>query len=414
MTPFDGRRWILGARWIFPVSGPPLEDGVITIEGGRIVSAEHRSAARPDIYFDSAAITPGFVNAHSHLDLTGLRGRCPPCPDFTSWLRNVIEHRRQRVTEDVHADIARGLAESVASGTTLLGDISFGGLSWPILRASPIRAVVFLELLGLTQEKSRQAESQAQIWLEGHPETSTCRAGLSPHAPYSVHRKLFASAAEQGCLLQVPLATHLAETKAELQLLSSHTGPFVPFLQELGVWNPEGLCGSPENVLQFCARARTLLVHGNYLDARVQVPSSHTVIYCPRTHAAFGHEPHPFLDLLKHGVRIALGTDSLASNPDLDLFAEARFLHRCLPDTPGEVLLRMATLAGAEALGWGLHTGSLEPGKSADLVVIPLSSLGNRDPHALLLESAEPPLAVLCQGRWVHQRSAVPGPCVVP
>src|SRR5207247_3350094 len=117
-----------------------------------------------------------------------------------------------------------------------------------------------------------------------------------------------------------------------------------------------------EEVLQLNADvANVLFIHGNYLDPRLAFPRGASIIYCPRTHAYFGHPPHPYRQLLARGVRVALGTDSLASNPDLDVLAEARFLHHLHPDTPGAQLLHMATLAGAEALGWSDEVGSLTP-----------------------------------------------------
>src|SRR5205085_8085675 len=109
-----------------------------------------------------------------------------------------------------------------------------------------------------------------------------------------------------------------------------------------------------------------LLIHANYLRTETPIDERATIVYCPRTHAAFGHPPHPFREFLARGVRVALGTDSLASNPDLDLLAEARFVHARHPDVPGATLLRMATLNGAEALSFADVTGSLIPGKSAD------------------------------------------------
>src|SRR5207249_1728478 len=149
----------------------------------------------------------------------------------------------------------------------------------------------------------------------------------------------------------------------------SHDGPFVAFLTSLGVWKPQGLVGSAEEVIDLNGEVpRVLFAHGNYLNPAAPVPSGSSIVYCPRTHAAFGHSPHPFRHFLALGVRVALGTDSLASNPDLSVLREARFLHQQHPDVPGSVLLRMATLAGAEALGWHDETGSLTPGKSADLV----------------------------------------------
>ena len=157
------------------------------------------------------------------------------------------------------------------------------------------------------------------------------------------------------------------------------------------------------HALRHCCRSnvRTLFAHGNYLPTTAVVPQNAAVVYCPRTHAAFGHPPHPFREFLARGVRVAVGTDSLASNPDLDVLAEIRFLHRLYPDVPGAVLLRMATLSGAEALAWADETGSLTPAKSADLVVVPLTPGDDADPHHLLLGADLPVRRVLFRGQWV-------------
>jgi cytosine/adenosine deaminase-related metal-dependent hydrolase len=217
----------------------------------------------------------------------------------------------------------------------------------------------------------------------------------------------------------MPVATHIAETPAEDDLVQHRSGPFVPFLVELGVWEPEGLWFHPARYFQEWRDCpHPLFVHTNYLDTsaltsvitipnygtlvQCLIPKGASIVYCPRTHAAFGHPPHPFRDFLARGVRVALGTDSLASNPDLDLLAEARFLHARYPDVPGATLLRMATLSGAEALGWADETGSLTPGKSAELVVLPLPDVERPDPHELVLASALPVRAVLFCGKWVH------------
>ena len=145
-----------------------------------------------------------------------------------------------------------------------------------------------------------------------------------------------------------------------------------------------------------------LLIHGNYLPPDTPFYPNQTLVYCPRTHAAFGHPPHPFPAFLERGVRVALGTDSLASNPDLEMLAEARFLHARYPDVPGDAVLRMLTLSGAEALGWADRTGSLTPGKSADFVVLPLSDSEPADPHALVWESDRSVQHVVIRGRPVY------------
>jgi cytosine/adenosine deaminase-related metal-dependent hydrolase len=218
-----------------------------------------------------------------------------------------------------------------------------------------------------------------------------------------VRAELIRAAASTG----LPLTIHLAESCDELELLEDHRGPFVSFLAELGVWDPGGLAKGrlltgPQRVLRKIRHASAALIaHGNYLPTDVRMPANATIVYCPRTHAAFGHPPHPFREFLQRGIRVALGTDSLASNPDLDVLAEMRFVHMCYPDVPGDVILRMGTLAGAEALGWGDATGSLAPGKSADLVVVPLSAANAADPSWLVLESTLQVSRVLWGGCWV-------------
>jgi cytosine/adenosine deaminase-related metal-dependent hydrolase len=353
----------------------------------------------------NAAVLPGFVNAHTHLDLSGLRGQSPFTGDFTGWLRTVIGHRRARSPTQVLADVRGGIAESLAHGVTLVGDIASGGISWNALAAAPLRAVVFFELLGLSRERATAALAAARAWLRSHRATPTCRPGLSPHAPYSVRGDLFVEAARLACRChpRAPLAVHLAETAEELQLLHEHQGPFVPFLKELGVWDPQGLADNPRSVMSLCDQpVRKLFIHGNYLGPAARLPRDSAVVYCPRTHAFFGHPTHPFRSLLSRGLCVALGTDSLASTPDLDLFAEARYLHHTYPDVPGTDLLRLATLDGSRALGWDDETGSLEVGKSADLVVLPLPSGDHSDPHRLILDNDRPVSRVLFRGRWVY------------
>lgn len=391
------RAWALTARWVFPVDGPPLPGGVVVVRGERIVEVGPRGPA--DLDLGNAAVIPGLVNAHTHLDLTGLRGRCPPEPDFTAWLGQVIEHRRARRLEEVESEVRAGLAECLRYGTSLVGDISASGQSWAALAGGPLRSVVFRELLGLPADRARQAVQAARAWLRDKAPTPYCRAGLSPHAPYSVCASLLLDAA--ALAPDVPIAIHLAETQAELELLATRGGPFRSFLTALGVWDPAGLVASVAEVPRLLAGpGPRLFVHGNYLGP-AEVPAGSAVVFCPRTHAAFGHAGHPFGELAARGVCVALGTDSLASSPDLSVLAEARFLRRRFPAASGELVLRMATLSGAEALGWADETGSLTGGKSADLVVLDLADSQPADPHELLFDFPVGQRNFLLRGRWL-------------
>jgi aminodeoxyfutalosine deaminase len=388
----------LTARWVFPVSGPPIPNGTVTVCGSLIAAVHPAGARTADVDLGNAAIIPGLVNAHTHLDLSGMHGKVPPSPDFVGWLRDVIAYRRGRTPDRVAADVRKGLGEALHFGTTLLGDIAAGGSSWDALAAAPVWAVSFHELLGLPAARVAGVWAEVVRWADDHPDTPTCRAGVSPHAPYSVHRSLIEAAARLW-----PLCIHLAESPAERQLLDDRTGPFVPFLRELGVWDSSGLSPSWDWVAWRASRApAALLAHGNYLPAETPLAPNTSIVYCPRTHAAFGHPPHPFREWLARGVRVALGTDSLASNPDLDILAEARVVHARYPDFPGDRLLRMATLNGAEALGFGDRTGSLDPGKSADLVAVPLPDADGPDPFALLFGGAAPdrPRRTMWRGAW--------------
>jgi cytosine/adenosine deaminase-related metal-dependent hydrolase len=399
----------LTARWIFPVSGPPFERGTVTVRGERVEAVEPRGTRRPDEDLGNVAIIPGLVNAHTHLDLSGARGLIPPTdPDhFTDWLRGVIAYRRSRTQEQVQADIRAGLAECLRFGTTLIGDITNGGASYSFLVRAAARANLFWEVVGLTKERYEAVREEFIIkaglsWSDDappaeYPGSPLCRWDLSPHAPYSVDHGL-----ARRDLWLGHAAIHLAESPAELDLLATRTGPFVPFLQELGVWNPAALTAGLKDFLGASPATRppVLFIHCNYLPADAPLARVHTIVYCPRTHAAFGHPPHPFREFLARGVRVCLGTDSLASNPDLDILAEARFVRSRYPDFPGDQLVKMITLWGAEALGWADQCGSLEAGKSADLVAVPLPDGDAADPHELLLADDIGERKTMFRGAW--------------
>jgi cytosine/adenosine deaminase-related metal-dependent hydrolase len=407
----------LTARWVFPASSLPLEGGTVTVRGDRIEAVEPRGVRSADEDLGNVALIPGLVNAHTHLDLSGARGLIPPTdPDhFTDWLRGVIAYRRTRSEADTLADIDAGLAECLRFGTTLIGDIASEGKSWDAVSTAKTRAVVYREMIGFTRERLgvmwRSSGTGGIVSYDDEPAegaiakppTPYCRWGSSPHAPYSVHGET----ARLMFTLNAPVATHVAESPAEAEFLAQQTGPFVHFLTDLGVYDPAAITPdwatflSPIRFSNVRTLSPLLVVHGNYLPTDFPFRPTQTVVYCPRTHAAFGHPPHPFREFLARGVRVCLGTDSLASNPDLDILAEARFVYARYPDFPGEQLLKMVTLSGAEALGWADECGSLEPGKSADLVAVPLPD-ADGDPHELLFGPAIPgeTRRTMWRGEW--------------
>jgi cytosine/adenosine deaminase-related metal-dependent hydrolase len=389
----------LTARWVFPIVGSPLPNGTVTIRGDTIEAIEPHGDRTSDEDCGNAAIIPGLVNAHTHLDLSGSRGQIPATdPDhFADWLRGVIAYRRSRSSELVQSDIQAGLAECLQYGTTLIGDISADGGNWGALASAQMRASVFRELIGLSAERAESARIAGWAWHQAHPETATCKPAISPHSPYSACHTLLTGATNK-----LTVAIHVAESPGEMELIQSHTGPFVPFLQQLGAWDESGLIESIDRIIMMNRFAgHAVFVHGNYLQPDIArcFHNGMSIVYCPRTHAAFRHPPHPFREFLSRGTRVCLGTDSLASNPDLDILAEARFLHHLYPEFPGAQLLRMVTLSGAEALGWADMCGSLEVGKSADLVIVPLPDREG-DPHELLLAEHPGERRTMFRGDW--------------
>ena len=404
----------LTARYVFPVDAPPIPGGVVTIKGGRIARVDPPGGRLADVDLGNVAITPGFVNAHTHLELAPIAAQGPTPESEVTWLRRVIDQRRTSPPGALEAAVGRNLAASLSAGTTLIADTTTAGLSWAQVAAAPVRAVVFAELIGLKRARALQTSEDAWAWIAtvGHADqvAACARPGLSPHAPYSTSGWLYHRAAGT----RMPLSTHLAEMPEELELLRTGTGPLREFLEDLGAWDDdwEPIGARPADYVRKgdLRQADWVIAHGTYLDPsdfwqlRPQAaPDGQrvAVAYCPRTHARFGHAPHPFREMLARGVVVCLGTDSLASAPTLSVLDEARFLYRRDPSLSGPLLLTMATLFGAWALRAETTTGSLAPGKSADLAVIALPDRDAEDPHKLLFESRLPVVATVFEGDFV-------------
>jgi cytosine/adenosine deaminase-related metal-dependent hydrolase len=293
---------------------------------------------------------------------------------------------------------------------TTIGEIMQGFAVGPLDGAAEAGLLtLFLEVIGFSRTRAESAFAATVGRLDTLSSRLKARVGISPHAPYSVSPALFKRLIELAAERGLVVATHLAESEGEREFLASGTGPFRELLEERSMWDAAAIpAGSrPLDYLRLLAEApRALVLHGNYLDDEERAflaanADRMSLVYCPRTHAYFAHPPYPLAELLAGGVRVAVGTDSRASNPDLDLLAELRFVARTFPMIHPQEILRMGTLNGAEALGRAADVGSITPGKLANLVAVPLADDMRGAPAELLgaiLASRDSPFAAWIRG----------------
>lgn len=377
------------------------------MENGRIVAVE-KIAGSNGMDVGAVALVPGFVNTHVHLDLPAMAAGSTPPASFASWLRSVVASR-QNMAASIDDVIQLGVEASIASGTTLVGDIATTNSSRQWLEKAALSATVFREILGWKRERFEP------LWFAALTESATSKTvdicdGISPHAPYSTHPSVYRRTSTLPT--EVGRATHWLETEEEIDFIRHRRGPIRDFLETLGAWNEaiDVRCAD-DWADRLVDPGPWILVHGNYIsDAdieRMKRPEWKTriagVVYCPRTHAFFGHPPHPWKQLRAAGISVALGTDSLASNPDLSVFREAQFLRQQFPEEPASTWLRMATLSGAKMLGRVNETGVVAVGKRADLAMIAPGALDPADPSAMLFAPEAKVVGTMIAGRWRYR-----------
>jgi aminodeoxyfutalosine deaminase len=398
----------LRARVVFPVDRPPIEHGVVSINGEH-VTAVGASAAGGVIHdLGEVGLLPGLVNAHTHLEFSHL-ARPLGYRDISivDWIRLVIAERGRG---DSDTATSAGWTESLRHGASTIGDISAVSSDVAAQFEQQGDMTSFVEAIGFSRARAESAFAATIERLDAISDHRGQRLGISPHAPYSVSpallKKLIALAKDRN----IPVATHLAESREELEFLYTGGGPFQELLEERSMWDADAVPrGSrPLDYLRLLANApRVLVIHGNYLDeAERTFLAAHadrmSLVYCPRTHAYFGHPPYPLIALLNAGARVALGTDSRASNPDLSLLAELRHVAKAYPALDPHTVLSLGTLAGAEALGRAGEVGSISTGKLANMVAVPVpeGSAGTPDDVLeALLASDTPPTAVWLRGQ---------------
>lgn len=409
---------LYSARWVLPISAPPIANGGVVIDGPRILAVGARSdllSQFADVTvreLGDAAILPGFINAHSHLELTAMRGFLEGQEtDFFAWLKKLTKARLERMTpDDLQVSAMWGACEAARSGVTTLADASDAAMqSMLALREVGLRGIVYQESFGpdpkLAQDNFNKLLEKVVRLREVESDLVQC--GVSPHAPYTVSAPQLEMISRFAIDEELPLMMHAAETEMEVAFLRKGEGPFADGLRSRGIeWQVPHL--SPIQYLQQVGVLSTqpLLAHCIQVDdsdLQTLHDTDTRVAHCPKSNAKLGHGAAPYAKMLTMGIAVGLGSDSVASNNTCDLLEEARFALLLARSGGGEncgltstEVLRTATLGGANALGMSDKIGQLKAGFQADFAAVALN--GN---HQVPLYNTEDTLVFSSSGRDV-------------
>ena len=372
---------IIRARVVVTMDGPPIDNGAVVVSGDRIVDVgpfsdiSEKHSPEEIVDLGEQALLPGLINGHCHLDYTSLRGRIQRQKSFTDWIRAINAEKAKLSTEDYVASINDGFVEAKRFGTTTIANLT----AFPelISRIEPqIRTWWFAELIDV-RDPGRANEIVDSIveQLKSHEHW-----GLAPHSPFTASANLYRRCEEVFQRENVLLTTHLAESSEEMEMFRNARGALYEFLKEIG--RPMTDCGKRTPIAEFFERMPAidrdrpyLLVHLNEISISdgsllSNATKSFSIVHCPRSHEYFGHSPFELMKLRGLGFNVCLGTDSLASNEDLSLFAEFRAFQREFPEVSPEEILKMVTVNAANALHENT-LGKIHINFLADLIAVP-------------------------------------------
>ena len=408
----------LRARIVLPVSRPPIEDGLVSISGDRIVwVGPWREAVSVDPKhvrdLGDAIILPGLVNAHCHLDYTNMAGQIAPVREFVDWLKSMTTGKNGWTYSDFSESWLRGAEMLLHSGTTTVGDIEMAPELLPdVWSATPLRVLSFLELTGVRSRRPPTEILHEALEKISSLPSGRSRAGLSPHAPYSTTPELLRISAEAARKQNLRVATHVAESDQEFEMYLHSKGAMFDWIARNNRDMSDCGLGSPVQHLERngALHENLLAIHVNYLasgDAKLLAGRKVNVVHCPRSHDYFRHQPFPLNELAEAGVNICLGTDSLVSvyrKPkqavELNMFDEMRSLAKAHASLSPATILEMATLNGARALGMAGQVGEISPGAFADVIAIPFAGKV-ADANAAALHHTGNVSATVIDGKWV-------------
>jgi cytosine/adenosine deaminase-related metal-dependent hydrolase len=405
------------------MDGAPIKDGAVHVHRDRIVevgkfselAALSRTIEAKDEVVDLGenSLLPGLINAHCHLDYTCLRGRIPQQNSFTNWIRAINAEKAKLAPSDYLRSIADGVGEARRFGTSSIVNLE----AFPELIAqvppTPLRIWWCAELIDVKAPKNiGEIASRAVRNLKSIPDNRG-GIGLAPHAPFTASAELYRACEKIAGRGRFLLATHVAESGEEMEMFCERSGPLFEFLKSLG--RPMDDCGDATPLAAFLEKVdeaqsgirssairanrpshRWLIAHLNELtemdfDLLTRMPQMPSIVHCPRSHDYFEHSLFAFKRLDTLGLNICLGTDSLASNTDLSLFAEMREFQRIHPHVSAEKILAMVTVNAAKAIQAEDLLGKIRAGYQADMIAIPAASMTSSAYESIINFTGEVP-----------------------
>ena len=391
------------ASFVLPIISDPIADGAVAVDGERIAAVgklrdvQRTFPGATIVDHGDAAILPGFVNCHSHLEITAMRGSLDAVEhDFRSWLLKLNDLRRSLGKKDILTAAVAGAAEGARAGVTCFGDVGRHGVAGlEALKAVGLRGIVFQETEFAPDD--RTAAKYFRKLLKDFErlrssQTGLVEIGISPHSPYTVGAEFFRRIAELSIREKIKLTVHAAESRDEIELLNDGTGFFSDIYKRFGFHWDSPLCSPIEYLDRLgVLEARPLLAHCirvTPVDIQLIARSGSSIAHCPKSNAKFGHGAAPLETFVDMNIAVGLGSDSVASNNLCDMLEEGRFAALTARNRTGSSrsfsakdVLHAATLGGAKALGLDHDIGSLEIGKQADLTVISLTNIAQLPVH---------------------------------
>jgi cytosine/adenosine deaminase-related metal-dependent hydrolase len=390
---------------------PPINNGALVFSKGAIIAVDsaekilvkypgHRVAR-----LENAVIMPGLINVHTHLELPPLlnviRART-----FPEWVLNLI-HAKRNLDLAVYTIAAKENVRSlIRCGTTCVGEICSHDVSPAILKQSGLRAVVYKELITMaplcTMKYLSSLLSRPSVLIQ---------YGISPHTPYTVSESALLAIKQLSQKKFFPLAMHIGESKDEIRLFQRKKSGLQQ-LYRLAGWDLSG-APSASSSFEYLQRIgflshNLLAVHAVHIkdgDIAIMKKSKVSVAHCPRSNKETGVGRMPLKKLLDKGIFVGLGTDSLTSSPSLNLWDEMRYafkIHQRDGITAKDIF-KLVTVDGSKALRMEKETGSLEPGKRADIIAVPLPQKDTGDLYSDLLRETKSCIMSVVNGKVLYQ-----------